>query len=510
MNNDATVGTMSHYRTEMSRCAVVVLLLGALVVLAPRAMAQRVFDVGRGRPDRVIATFNEADPLPRIEQAGGSTGMVGRLAGVAAVLVTAAEIQKVYSCLGPDSQAARTRSALDDGEERQYVLHLYRGSSVRRVDIRRTTDGQYYAQPLDAESPGGSLGGPVRLRAEQVCTLIGAWPAYQGGFEALDRDARCGELVELTAPLSLGRVSIDKATYAARFNAGKPKNIQPASRILGHDAMYVRLPKGYSPSRPAGLVIWNDPSDSGRPPDAFDAALDKLGLIVVGFGGAGNRQQVANRFQPAFDALETVSRRYHIDPRRVYLTGVSGGGRIASRLQGGFPDVFAGCVPIVGLDIYEDIPTIHPGRFWRKGYERPEPARFTLLRSRRIAPMTGPKDGNYAEIVAAMEILKRDSLSVRLFDIPGMGHELPPEPQLVDALTYIDEPYRIVHEKEAGDAAELLRAYGGDSPGPPQNDAQRQNLLKITQTGPWTDAGWRAARLLTGPSPTPASSPGSP
>ena len=75
-------------------------------------------------------------------------------------------------------------------------------------------------------------------------------------------------------------------------------------------------------------------------------ALDELGLIAVGVERAGNRRVFSERAQLMLDVIETARRRFHVDPRRIYMTGMSGGGRVTSAFSVCFPDVIRGSVPI--------------------------------------------------------------------------------------------------------------------------------------------------------------------
>src|SRR5436190_9817436 len=152
---------------------------------------------------------------------------------------------------------------------------------------------------------------------------------------------------------------------------GRKATIEGAERDLEEEKFSVRLPRGYGPRQPAGLLVWVDAGPSGRPPAPFAAALDELGIACIGAGSSGNNRLVSTRYQLALDAVATAERKFHIDPRRLYVTGVSGGGRVSSMLLGCFPEVFAGAVPIVGISFYENVP-IGTGKFWPAGYGKPK------------------------------------------------------------------------------------------------------------------------------------------
>jgi hypothetical protein len=245
--------------------------------------------------------------------------------------------------------------------------------------------------------------------------------------------------------------------------------------------------------------VWIDAQmgeGGGQPPAVFTAALDALGIICVGAAASGNDRYVVDRYQLALDAVATATRRYHIDPRRVYLSGISGGARVASMLQGCFADIFTGSVPIVGLEFYENIP-LGTGRWARAGYIRPQGALYRLLRDRPIAPITGPHDGNYNAIKSATYLMERDGLRVHLFEYPDMGHQMPTPERFTEALVWVDNVYQRTRQSELDAAAAGMVAYERRWKGePPPDDEARQALVKITRDGPWTPEAWRAAELL--------------
>ena len=79
--------------------------------------------------------------------------------------------------------------------------------------------------------------------------------------------------------------------------------------------------------------------------------LDQYGLIYVSEANAGNDANPIARREPlALLAYANIVKRYPIDPARVYVSGFSGGSRVAMRLALGYPDVFRGALLNSGSD----------------------------------------------------------------------------------------------------------------------------------------------------------------
>jgi poly(3-hydroxybutyrate) depolymerase len=204
---------------------------------------------------------------------------------------------------------------------------------------------------------------------------------------------------------------------------------------------------------------------------------------------------VVERMQLALDAAATAVSRYHVDPLRIYATGMSGGGRVSSMLWGTFPEVFRGAVPIVGINTYQNIPA-GGGRAWRAGFSKPTGERWAMLRGHRLAAITGSRDGNQAHTLAAISLMKADGLAVKEYDYPDLAHEYPSPERFLAALRWVDEPARDRRASESAAAAALLETFKKSDTGRLDPRARRRALVEVTAAGPWSDAAWEAAELL--------------
>jgi len=121
----------------------------------------------------------------------------------------------------------------------------------------------------------------------------------------------------------------------------------------------VRLPAGYNPADPNkkyGLVTWIDADDVHTFPASYAAALDAFDVIWVGGIGIGNPQSVNLRRGVALMGAFRMTELYPIDPARIYVGGLSGGGRTASDLAYLRSDYFRGLIGRVGSSIPGTIP----------------------------------------------------------------------------------------------------------------------------------------------------------
>lgn len=456
----------------------------------PRAGSVGPFDPGGAPATRVAVTWADSPPERIFEQ----SHMANRLLGVAAVL-------------GPvesRSLAIASRNAAEVGwpaetEVLGYV-HVSRGGETSTFRVGVTPDRLTLFADVE--------GGPVYAIPSDACrSIIGPLGTYAGDLTA-DSQIPLAEVTPLPGPYRHSPVLLDAPTIRDRLAGGRESNLPETDRFLPDERLFVRLPAGYTPREPAGLLVWVNAGPGGDPPEVFDDAADAMGLVMIGAADSGNVRLSTDRYQLALDAVATAAGRFHIDPTRVYVTGISGGGRISSALVACFPDVFTGAVPIVGVNTYKPVP-LGDGSFVIAGYGRPDAARWRLLRKHRIAAMSGPLDFNYREIVSAVRILQRDGLDARLFEYEDMAHTLPTAERFAEAIGWVEAPHAAASAEAWADAAEQLETYlARFDELPVRSDAQRRLLERIAVTGPWSPAAWRACELLGITEAPPAPIPG--
>jgi|GEM_PF-1316110 len=380
------------------------------------------------------------------------------------------------------------------------------------VEIRRNSQGRWIAislPPTVAEptttpagaKPGGAPRVAVRLDPGKFFDAVRAWPMYRGGFDT-KVSAEPPQVTPAAQPLAASIITLDRATLAKRLRSRSSSRFENVSRDLAHEQVMVRLPKGYAPRSPIGALLWVHALPDARPPETLFAAADDLGVAIVSAANAGNDRAVTERYQVVFDALQTLRERVHVDSTRIYVTGLSGGGRVSGILNACWPDVFAGSVPIVGLSSYEPF-QVGKGRYVTPGFDKPREDVFKVFKTRRVAPITGTNDANHDEMAAAVAVLTRDGVTARLWDIAGMGHQMPTAAVFTEAMEWTDSPAnaaRLAAELSAGMAFEPIEHQIGDTDATPE---QRAALVAITRKYPWTKGAWAAVELLARP-PTPA------
>lgn len=155
-----------------------------------------------------------------------------------------------------------------------------------------------------------------------------------------------------------------------------------ALQVAGHRrTVIVHLPPNYHSSRRHALVLNLHGSGSTAKGQELFSGMDATsdtdffivaypqGLIPSGngfdwdvpgvplFGGSYPPKGSANDVAFLTDLVPALESRYCIDPKRVFVTGMSGGGRMASQLACDSSSTFAAAAPVAGLRLPTPCPT---------------------------------------------------------------------------------------------------------------------------------------------------------
>jgi predicted esterase len=184
----------------------------------------------------------------------------------------------------------------------------------------------------------------------------------------------------------------------------------------------VYLPDNGSTETP-GVLVYVSPRASGQIDPHWKGVMDAHNLIYIAANNSGNRVPTAQRMVMATMAIRALGQNHAFTAERIYVSGFSGGGRVASRLASQYPQVFTGAVYICGVDFWRDRQTPHVDRLLQN--------RFVFL--------TGSKDFNRKETGKVYrKYLKAGATQSKLMVIPGMRHQHPDAENMSAALQFLD------------------------------------------------------------------------
>ena len=214
----------------------------------------------------------------------------------------------------------------------------------------------------------------------------------------------------------------------------------PPPYNVAKESFDVLLPENWNAKEPFGLFIWISAGNSNAIPKGWEAVLAKHKLIFVSARNSGNRRNIFDRLRMAIDANHNMRQLYQIDGRRVYVSGFSGGSRVASMLGVAWGDMFSGTICCMGVNFYTDVEA-PDGKVYGLSYIPNDQLLPMVKKACRYSLITGEKDFNLANTKGAHEngFVKEGFSNAQILEIPQHGHKPPPADWLEKAIEFVDE-----------------------------------------------------------------------
>lgn len=122
---------------------------------------------------------------------------------------------------------------------------------------------------------------------------------------------------------------------------------------LERTRLHIFVPRSYRPGQPAPLLLVGHGTggEGGSMLRMWRGIAERCGLLLVAPDEAGANVGYAfsaRERQSALSALRYMRWRFHVDERRVFVSGVSRGGHLSWDLGLRHPDRFAAIIPMIG------------------------------------------------------------------------------------------------------------------------------------------------------------------
>ena len=252
-----------------------------------------------------------------------------------------------------------------------------------------------------------------------------------------------GHAAELP-PFTPGKQTIQFTQSALQSAADEVKSRmhsieEPGPFDITREKFQILVPKNYTHAEPWGLFIWINAGDAPSIPADWEPVLAARKLLFVGAFKSGNPRNIFDRVRLALDANIGMRRQFNIDGRRVYLSGFSGGARVASMVGVAYGDMFSGTVPFMGVNFYTELPA-GDGKKFGVSYI-PDDEVLELARQKcRYVLVTGEKDFNRGNTRSAYDngFVKEKFANVLYLEVPALGHALPGAKTLGECLDFLD------------------------------------------------------------------------
>lgn len=134
----------------------------------------------------------------------------------------------------------------------------------------------------------------------------------------------------------------------ARFLESEGRSLAPEPFEPGGEAVDVFVPT-QKPASGYGLIVFVPAGDDFSLPRDWMSSLERRGIVFVSLRRAGNDADVIGRRIPmVLHATDHAITALPIDPARVYVSGFSGGARLAQRVALAWPDLYSGSLQFAG------------------------------------------------------------------------------------------------------------------------------------------------------------------
>jgi hypothetical protein len=184
------------------------------------------------------------------------------------------------------------------------------------------------------------------------------------------------------------------------------------------------VPPDYSPKQVYPVFLFvsagNDPSGWKQ----WEPVCKQHGVIFASPYNAGNNCPPRQRVRIVLDVLDDLRRLYRVDADRTYLSGFSGGARIACGIAFALPEYFGGLVPVcAGGNLREES--------W---------LRQRVVDRLSVALVTGETDFNRGEVERFRgPLLQEVGVRCKVWLVPKMGHAIPAGAALPEVFRWLEE-----------------------------------------------------------------------
>lgn len=213
------------------------------------------------------------------------------------------------------------------------------------------------------------------------------------------------------------------------FTASNRSVADPPADLLGpgydsrKQTYELRLPPRKDPKQPLGVIVFISAGNDAGGWKPFEPACMELGLAFLAVRNAGNSVPPPRRCRIVLDCLDDLRRQMPIDPDRTYISGFSGGARIACGIAFALPEMFGGMLPLCAA-----------------GDLRAEPwLRHRAIDRLSAALITGPSDFNRGEVERwKAPFWSGIGMRTKTWVQPNLGHAMPSAATLTEAVKWLE------------------------------------------------------------------------
>ncbi len=186
----------------------------------------------------------------------------------------------------------------------------------------------------------------------------------------------------------------------------------------------VHVPATYDPENPPGILVYISPQDIINIPSGWLDMMEEHNLIWIASLKSGNEVFTSERLMKAILGLVQIQSEYVVDTERIYITGFSGGGRVASIVATQYPHLFKGAIYNCGANFWENL----------------DDERKQQVLNNRFVFVTGSNDFNLQDTKNVYSKYKKaGAKNIELMVINRLGHANPKRNRMSQAIRFLDD-----------------------------------------------------------------------
>ena len=184
------------------------------------------------------------------------------------------------------------------------------------------------------------------------------------------------------------------------------------------------VPTKVAPGKKLPLIVFVPPGATSGAWRNFQPLCEQAGVVFAAPHNAGNDCPMPRRVRIVLDVLDDLRRQLPIDPDRTYITGFSGGGRVACHIAFALPELFGGVMPLCASESLREEPWL----------------RHRVIDRLSVALVTGETDFNRGEVERYRgALLEGSGVRTKTWVVPALGHGVPAAAALTPVFQWLEQ-----------------------------------------------------------------------
>lgn len=204
-----------------------------------------------------------------------------------------------------------------------------------------------------------------------------------------------------------------------------------------NEMFHVIFPHNSPPGSPPDILVYIHSGDSFSLPADWERFVNTSNTVLVAPVNAGNNHSTVHRRALALLAAFPPGCN---ESSRKFVSGFSGGGRLAGQVCFIYPELFSGCIGICGLDLAVPSEHVLAGDLYQYGiFKHTAEAIERARRKVAFVILTGKGDFRYENLKKLRQYFADTQVTCDFLEYPNYGHQIPNHHQLLHSKKLLEK-----------------------------------------------------------------------